>query len=143
MKDQHTNKDASRTIHGIPSKIIFMDEAAGVFKDIPIASPDKVCIGWDNVDIPPVDIATSFDFTCLLDGCTYNGGCWMRMETEQWRHAVDLADKLNDLIEEYHTPGNFRRVRKMIRRQFDKAFRTFLKHCRRNRIDFIFTRTQR
>lgn len=55
-----------------------------------------------------------------------------------WREATWLADKLNDLIEEYHAPGVPRKERRAIEREFDKVVHIFQKHCSKNRIKYTY-----
>lgn len=96
-------------------------------------------------DIPTVDIQTSYHFECSVN--------WEEMNpvneayknifygSRSWRDACRLADELNDLIEEYHSPGLPRRERRAVKRQFDKIFLIFRKHCAKYEIDFKFIRT--
>lgn len=49
-------------------------------------------------------------------------------------------DKIAWLIQ--HAPGNPRNERRAIKREFDKVFRIFQKHCYAYNIDFMFERPQ-
>lgn len=96
-------------------------------------------------DMPIVDIQSSYHFECSVN--------WEEMDpvneayknifygSRSWRDACRLADELNDLIEEYHSPGLPRRERRAVKRQFDKIFLIFRKHCAKYEIDFKFIRT--
>lgn len=50
-------------------------------------------------------------------------------------YAERLREELNDLIEEYHAPGNTRRERRAVKRQFDKVARIFCDYCKRHNIE--------
>lgn len=44
-------------------------------------------------------------------------------------NAYWLADRLNDLVEEYHAPGTPRRERRLIEREFKRVLTIFRKYC--------------
>lgn len=91
-----------------------------------------------ETDEPPVNIHNSYHFECNL-----------KMDDEArkllygdsaWKTACQIADRLNDLIEEYHAPGTPRRERRAIQREFDRIFKIYLKHCKANNIQIGFTK---
>ncbi|MBD5241433.1 MAG: hypothetical protein HDS59_05080 [Barnesiella sp.] len=57
-------------------------------------------------------------------------------EVKQYIAACNLIDTLNDLIEEYHAPGNTRRERRATKHEFEKVLRIFLKHCKKYNIAY-------
>ncbi len=106
-----------------------------------VLSPSPIShVEWCDKNTGQIDIATSYHFECevkSIDGELKN----LFQNSSQWRDACRLADELNDLIEEYHCPGLPRRECRAVKRQFDKIFRIFQKHCRKYGIDYKFTRT--
>lgn len=86
---------------------------------------------------------------------TYNFECNLKMDpldeeakkllfgNSAFQTARRLTDELNDLIEEYHAPGTPRRDRRAIKREFDKIFKIFCKHCKANNIEIGFTKTNK
>lgn len=96
-------------------------------------------------DMPPIDIHSSYHFECNVNwgemnsmNEAYKNICY---GSRSWRDACRLADELNDLIEEYHSPAFPRRERRAVKRQFDKIFLIFRKHCAKYKIDFKFIKT--
>ena len=59
-------------------------------------------------------------------------------ESKQYLTACDIADTLNDLIEEYHAPGNTRRERRAIKHEFNKVLRIFQKYCIKHNFSYTF-----
>lgn len=87
----------------------------------------------------PVSVCNSYKFECSFKGPALNiQDLWK--DIPGYKDACRLADELNDLIEEYHAPGTPRRERRAIKREFDRIFRIFRKHCYTHRIDFRFER---
>lgn len=102
--------------------------------------PDSINeISFLDKDIPPINVHNTYSFQCdvKLSGDIRK----LFEENLAWKTACRLADKLNDLVEEYHAPGTPRRERRAIQREFDKIFRIFRKHCQTYMIDFKYTRT--
>lgn len=125
-----------------PISVTLIDKETGKSDTLPVLQ-DTVYVGWENKGVPPIDIATSFNFNCRLDTD------WsdidpeverLYKQTSKWEYAVKLSETLNDLIEEYHAPGNSRHERREIKRQFGKVFMVFLKHCRMSQISYTFKR---
>lgn len=103
---------------------------------------DTVSISWKDMQIPPIDIKTSYEFTCYLDE-SYNQELErLYKQTEFWKYAVKLSKQLNDLIEEYHVPGTSRRERREINRTYCKLYNKFHKHCQFAQINYKFKRTR-
>ncbi|MCM1296831.1 MAG: hypothetical protein NC311_14935 [Muribaculaceae bacterium] len=101
-----------------------------------------VTISWEDEHTPPIDITTSFQFECRLNPDDYDVELSKPyFDTWQWKEAVRLSGRLNDLVEDYHAPFTPRRERRFLTRQFNKTFMTFLEHCRLAKIDFTFIRT--
>lgn len=99
-------------------------------------------IEWCDKNTDPIDISTSYHFECDVKS-TDSELKKLFKNSSQWRDACRLADELNDLIEEYHCPGLPRRERRAVKRQFDKIFRIFQKHCHNYMIDYKFIRTSK
>lgn len=92
----------------------------------------------------PVNIHNAYNFECNLKIDPLDE------ETKKslfggsaFQTARRLSDELNNLIEEYHAPGNPRRERRAIKREFDKIFKIFCKHCKANNIGIGFTKTNK
>ncbi len=95
---------------------------------------------FDN-NTSPVNICNSYYFECdvkfpLMNQAAKN----LFFDSPTWKTACRLADKLNGLIEEYHAPGNTRKVRRTVQRQFDKTFKIFRNHCQDCNIQYTFQR---
>lgn len=90
-----------------------------------------------------VNIHNSYNFECDLkiDSCD-DETRELLFGNAAWKTACRLADHLNDLIEEYHAPGTPRRERRAIKREFDKIFRIYQKHCQTYNIGFKFVKPQ-
>lgn len=92
-------------------------------------------------DEAPVNICNSYNFECNLKIDSFDEEFKKLLcEDSTWKTARRLSDELNDLIEEYHAPGTPRRERRAIKRQFDKIFRIFHKHCKECDIQYSFQR---
>lgn len=101
-------------------------------------------ISWDdNVEYTAINVRNSYKFECQIEGLESAAVKKMCEGTQGWKDACRLADTLNDLIEEYHAPGTPRKERRAIKREFDKVFRIFRKHCRTYRIDFSFEKSNK
>ena len=97
-------------------------------------------IEWCDKYTEPIDISTSYHFEC--DAKIADEDLRMALlDSSEWRNACRLADELNDLIEEYYSPGLPRRERRAVKRQFDKILRIFQKHCHKHLIGYKFIRT--
>lgn len=95
----------------------------------------------DN-ETSPVNICNSYYFECEVKLPLMNQAAKdLFFDSPAWKTANRLADKLNSLIEEYHAPGNTRKVRRAVQRQFDKTFKIFRNHCQKCRIDFKFVQS--
>ena len=106
--------------------------------------PGTVEMSWTDQDSHPINICNSYYFECSVKLPLMNQAAKdLFFDSPGWKTACRLADKLNDLIEEYHAPGTPRRERRAIKREFDKIFRIFRKHCKECKIDFKFVRPQK
>ena len=95
----------------------------------------------DN-ETSPVNICNSYYFECEVKLPLMNQAAKdLFYDSPAWKTATRLADKLNSLVEEYHAPGNTRKVRRAVQRQFDKTFKIFRDHCQECRIDFKFVQS--
>lgn len=95
----------------------------------------------DN-DTSSVNICNSYYFECEVKLPLMNQAAKdLFFGSPAWKTANRLADKLNSLIEEYHAPGNTRKVRRAVQRQFDKTFKIFRQHCLECEIDFKFVQS--
>lgn len=101
--------------------------------------PGTTQIEWCDKDTHPIDINHSYKFECTIDSDELNKTL---DDTPGFKTACRLTDELNDLIEEYYAPGTPRRERRAIKREFDKIFRIFRKHCQAHHINFKFDRPQ-
>jgi len=121
-------------------KILIIDEATDQTSELNVSSCqfDSELSGAFN---EPVSVCNSYKFECSFKGPALNiQDLWN--DIPEYRNACRLADRLNDLIEEYHAPGTPRSERRAIKREFDKVFRIFRKHCYAYNIDFGFERPQ-
>lgn len=92
----------------------------------------------DN-ETSPVNICNSYYFECEVKLPLMNQAAKdLFFGSPAWKTANRLADKLNSLIEEYHAPGNTRKVRRAVQRQFDKTFKIFRNHCQDCNIQYTF-----
>ena len=114
-------------------------------KTVELGSPKA--IAWNHVSFEentakaPVNVCNAYKFECKFEGLELNPGVKeLFMQGQSWKDACRLTDILNDLIEEYHAPGTPRRERRAIKREFDKVFKIFCKHCQTYKIDFKFER---
>lgn len=109
--------------------------------EMPDAGISKITMPADfstevEEDIDPPSVKNTFSFECTIDSCPdlkdLIGDC------KPLQDAQKLADRLNDLIEEYHAPGAPRRERRAIKREFDRIFRIYVKHCEKHNIKYTF-----
>lgn len=104
-------------------------------------------IAWDHVSFEsaseeaPVNVQNSYKFECSFKDVDTTGIKELLESNQSYKDAYRLTDALNDLIEEYYAPGTPRRERRAIKREFDKVFRIFQKHCKTHGIDYKFVRT--
>ncbi len=106
--------------------------------------PGSIKIGWSDESPCPIDIQHSYKFECDINPPFSNQKAKdLFLESSSWRKANELADELNELIEEYHAPGTPRRERRAIKRDFVRIFQIFRKHCQKHQIDFKFLRPTR
>lgn len=93
---------------------------------------------FDN-DTSPVNIYNLYYFECDVKFPLMNQAAKdLFFDSPAWKTTNRLADKLNSLIEEYHAPGNTRKVRRAVQRQFDKTFKIFRQHCLECNIQYTF-----
>lgn len=98
-------------------------------------------IDWCNDDTHAVDIINLYHFECDVNWPLINQAAKdLYLGSSAWKTGCRLADELNNLIEEYHAPGNTRRERRAIKRQFNKTFRIFHKHCKECNMLYSFKR---
>lgn len=92
----------------------------------------------------PVNIHNAYNFECNLKIDPLDEEAKRLLFGDPtFQTARRLTDELNDLIEEYHAPGTPRRERRAIKREFDKIFKIFCKHCKANNIEIGFTKTNK
>lgn len=102
---------------------------------------DTTTVSWDSDIAPSINIHNSFQFDCEINlPSVPQSHIKAYYHNPAWKDACRLADRLNDLIEEYHAPGTIRKERRAIQREFDKTFHIFKKHCKTYMIDFKFVR---
>lgn len=102
---------------------------------------DTIQIDWCDKDSSPIDIGNSYCFKCDIKSYFTNPvEMDLYLDSPAWKNACRIADELNQLIEEYHAPGNPRKERRAIKRQFDKIFNIFRKHCQKHKIAYSFQR---
>lgn len=123
-------------------KLYIIDEATTQAKEL------NVCSGsfspmLERVFNEPISVSNSYKFECSFKDSSMASGIKDLVDNiPGYKTAKRLADELNDLIEEYHAPGTPRSERRTIKREFDKVFRIFRKHCYSYNIDFGFERLQ-
>lgn len=112
-------------------------------KTVNLGTPKTIV--WDHVSFErsteniPVNVCNSYKFECIFEGLEFDSVVKeLFMQGQSWKDACRLADRLNDLIEEYHIPNTPRRERRAIKREFDRVFQIFRKHCQTYKIDFKF-----
>lgn len=102
-------------------------------------SPVHHSVSFSTKDAPQTDIRTSYQFECRMDIRNYYAKVpELYRHSWEWKRAEKLADKLNDIIEEYHAPGTIRRVRRDLQRKFQKALQQLDQHCRMYKIIYEF-----
>lgn len=90
-----------------------------------------ISVSFSSNDTPPTNIRTSYKFECHMDIRNYYAAVpEIYRKSWEWTHANELADRLNDIIEEYHAPGTVRRERRALQRMFDKTLQQLDRHCR-------------
>lgn len=87
-------------------------------------------------DIDPPSVKNTFSFECDIESCPDLED--LMKDCKPLQDAQKLADRLNDLIEEYHAPGAPRRERRAIKREFDRIFRIYVKHCEKYNLKHSF-----
>lgn len=123
-------------------KLYIIDEATNKATEL------NVCSGsfsptLESAINEPVTIHNSYKFECNFKDSSIASGIKDLVDNiPGYKTAQRLTDELNDLIEEYHAPGTPRSERRAIKREFDKVFRIFRKHCYSYNIDFRFERPQ-
>lgn len=96
-------------------------------------------INWCNEDVNAINICNSYNFECYVDLPLMNQAAKdLFFSSLTWRTICSLRDKLNDLIEEYHAPGNTRRQRRILKREFDRSYNIFRAYCIKYKIDYKF-----
>lgn len=106
----------------------------------PINAKSVSEITWYSKYASPIDIGNSYCFQCdvKIDSSELLKAF---QESPQYRTASTLCDRLNDLIEEYHAPGVIRRERRAIKREFNRLFQMFQRHCQKHMIDIKFIKS--
>ena len=123
------------------SKVFLRDMNTGEELEI---LPGTVEISWTDKETHPIDIHHSYKFECSVNVSLMNEVAKdLLFDSPGYKTACRLTDELNDLIEEYHAPGTPRRERRAIKREFDKIFKIFRKHCQVYKIDFKFVRPEK
>lgn len=92
----------------------------------------------DNLIRQPVNVQNSYKFECTITDPVPEELQKLFDGDPSFKIASRLTEQLNDLIEEYHAPGTPRRERRAIKREFDKIFRIFHKHCLMHGIEYSF-----
>lgn len=123
-------------------KLYIIDEATSMTTELNVCpSSFKPTLG--SVVGEPVTVNNSYKFECSFKDSSMASSIKDLVDNiPGYKTARRLADELNNLIEEYHAPGNPRSERRAIKREFDKVFRIFQKHCYAYNIDFMFERPQ-
>lgn len=98
-------------------------------------------VTWCSEDTSPIEIGNSYCFKCDLKQYYPELPLKLKQSSAAYKTAERLADRLNDLIEEYHAPGTPRRERRAIKREFQKILRIFQKHCNAHNIKISFTKS--
>lgn len=123
-------------------KLFIIDEASDNVSELHMIS-DSFQAPLEDFFDKPVTVCNSYKFECKFkDSLVTSEINKLIDDLPSYKVAGNLADKLNDLVEEYHAPGTPRSERRAIKREFDKVFRIFRKHCYTYNIDFGFTRTE-
>ena len=107
--------------------------------------PDTIskfsCENCDDAQIrQSFNVQNTYKFECTMKDPDSDALKELFEGNPSWKTASSLIDKLNDLIEEYHAPGTPRRERRAIKREFDRVFAIFRKHCQKNNIKYSFQR---
>lgn len=98
-----------------------------------------ISVAFSSNDAPPTNIRTSYKFECHMDIRNYYAKVpELYRKSWEWARANELADRLNDIIEEYHAPGTVRKVRRALQRSFDKTIKQLDRHCRMYKIIYKF-----
>lgn len=119
------------------SKIEIIDNESGTAVEL---SSDVKSVSWDTENPFAVNVVNSFQFQCDIDKddeaakWLFNNHPFRKAQNTAYR----LTDELNDLIEEYHAPGNTRRERRAIQRQFNKLFSKLDKLCKTYHINYKY-----
>lgn len=125
-----------------PDKIYAIDK--GTAKELAYQVNSVSINGSPDEPAPPVNIGNSYQFSCSfkMDKSASDALSALIAENfpanfkQVWKRANRLRDELNDMIEEYHAPGNSRRVRRQLKRDFDKTFRIFRAYCKEHGIEY-------
>lgn len=121
-------------------KLYIIDEATNKATELNVCS-DSFTPTLESTSNEPVTVTNSYKFECSFKDSSLASGIKKVIDDiPGYKTARRLADNLNDLIEEYHAPGTPRNERRAIKREFDKVFRIFYKHCYAYGIDFRFER---
>lgn len=124
------------------SKIEIIDKESGTTVELPF---NEKSVTWDSKDSFAINVVNSFSFQCFVDVDEYNEAAKRPFFSQAfWRAqktACQLVDKLNDLVEEFYAPGNTRRERRAIQREFNKLFSKFDTHCKTHNINYKYKRT--
>ena len=90
-----------------------------------------------------INVQNSYKFECTIKDPWSEDLKKLFEGDTRWKTACRLSDQLNDLIEEYHVPGTPRRERRAIKREFDKIFAIFRKHCQKSGIEYSFQQSNK
>lgn len=108
-----------------------------------VLSKSTINIAKDDFDTESNDYSTAvnvtntYSFECKInpDNSFYE---FIEKECKPLKDAQKITDRLNDLVEEFHAPGTPRRERRTIKREFDRLFNLFQKHCKKHNIQYTF-----
>lgn len=114
-------------------EIYFIDNESG--EKVVLSGVATASFSYETYE-PPVNIHNSYHFECNLK--MDKDARELLYGDPAWKTACQIADRLNDLIEEYHAPDTPRRERRAAQREFDRVFKIYLKHCKANDIQIGF-----
>ena len=124
------------------NNITFIDQETGEqIKTFPNTISNFSCDNCNDAQIrQSFNVQNTYNFECTIKDFDSEALKEFFEGNASLKTASSLTDKLNDLIEEYHAPGTPRRERRAIKREFDKVFAIFHKHCQKNNIKYSFQR---
>ncbi len=123
------------------NNITFIDQETG--EELKFNPTSTSLISYDSCDDDQIrqsiNVHNSYKFECTINPASEELKKLFE-SNPNLNIASRLTDRLNDLIEEYHAPGTPRRERRAIKREFDKVFAIFRKHCQKSGIEYSFQR---